>query len=165
MKDDLEIVKQVLVPMFCKEAQLGRSLRRKDKEFNNALFASINRLREKADNGVLKNDDVRNEINELSQKFGVSVGQSQKAINVYLKYYCILTNKPEEIIKELDCPLDSGIISEFGRGHEKKIRLKNMGLESYLEFQNRLEKKGNGIRLKPDIEIYDKKRIKEFLGL
>ena len=55
MEDTSEIVKQVLIPMFYKEAQLGRSLRRKYKEFNKALFASINRLREKADNETLKN--------------------------------------------------------------------------------------------------------------
>lgn len=169
MKDISEIVKQVLTPMFYKETQLGRSLGKKDKEFKNALknalFISINKLREKADNGTLKNEEIRKEIKELSEKTGVTIGQSQKVINVYLKYYCILTNKPEEIIRELDCPLDSGIINKFGKGYEKLIRLKDMGFNSYVEFQNRLEKEGNGIRLKPDIEIYDKKRIKEFLDI
>jgi hypothetical protein len=86
------------------------------------------------------------------------------AINVYLKYYCILTNKPEEIIRELDCPLDSGIIKKFGERFEKIATLGDINFNLYMKFQNHLEKEGNGVRLKPDIEIYDKKRIKEFLG-
>jgi hypothetical protein len=163
-----EIVRQVLIPMFSKESQVGRSLKGKSKKFkqafNRVLFNAIGKLRKKVDRGTLKNEDIRREIKELAKKTGTSVGQSQKAINVYLKYYCILTNKPIEIIRELDCPIDRAIISKFGKGKEKMIRLKNMDFKSYLELQNRLEKEGNGIRLKPDIEIYDKKRIKEFLG-
>jgi histone H3/H4 len=148
--------------------QVDRSLKGKSKEFKQAfkraLFSAINRLRKKADRKTLKNEDIRKEIKELARKTGASVGQSQKGINVYLKYYCILTNKPKKIIRELDCPLDSTIISKFGKGQEK-IRLKDMRFTSYMKFQNRLEKEGNGIRLKPDIEIYDKKRIKKFLGV
>jgi len=165
MRNISEIVKQVLIPMFYKESQVARSLRKKDKEFNNALFISINKLRGKADNNTLKNEDIRNEIAKLSEKTGASIGQSQKVVNVYLKYYCILINKPEEIIRELDCPLDSGIISKFGKGYEKMIRLRDMDFNRYVEFQNRLEQEGNGIRLKPDIETYDERRIKKFLGI
>lgn len=165
MKDISEIVKQVLVPMFCKESQLDRSLGGKDKKVNKALLISIKKLRNKADKGTLKNRDIRKGIAQLSEKTKASAGQSQKVINVYLKYYCVLTNKPQRIIRELDCPLDGKIMSKFGEKGLRKIPLKRMGFETYVAWQNHLEKEGKGFRLKSDIETYDKERLNSFRGL
>jgi hypothetical protein len=153
----MEMVRQVLVPMFYKESQIGRSLNRGKRKFKKALFDSIAKLRKKADNGTLRNVDIRREIKKLSQKTKKSIGQSQKVINVYLKYYCVLTGKPLKIIRELDCPLDSRILSKF---ESRKLRLKSLeDFKVYKKIQKNIEKEGKGIRLMPDIKIYDERRI------
>ena len=40
-----------------------------------------------------------------------------------------------------------------------------MGYTTYEYSQAQLEQKGNGVRLKPDIAIYDERRIKDFLSV
>jgi len=165
MIDFFETIRQVLIAMFYKESQLGRSIRQKNFDFNKNLFEACIELSQKADNLTLTNNDIREKIKDISNKTGVSIGQAQKVINVYLKYYCILTKKPTSIIKELDCPLDSQIMSRFKRKDLMKFSLKDMkNFDDYVAWQNRLKEIGKGIRLKPDIEIYDKKRIKLFLS-
>jgi len=165
MKEIFKTIKQVLVPMFYKEAQLGRSLRKRNKIFNVESFKSIMYLVSKADNNTLKNIDIREKIKEVSKKAGVSIGQSQKVINVYLKYYCILTKKLTKIIKELDSPLDNQIMSKFKGANLRKVNLKDLNdFNNYIAWQDHLEKEGNGFRIKPDIDTYDKKRIKLFLS-
>lgn len=159
-----ETVKKVMIPMFYNESQIGRSLKKRFPKFKKELFYSILELIEKADKGTLTNEDIRKKIKEVSERAKVSIGQSQKVINVTLKYYCILTNKPKEVIKELDCPLDSLIMSENKTKNLKRVALKDMTFEDYIKWQNHLEKLGDGIRVKPDIETYDKKRIKLFLS-
>jgi hypothetical protein len=166
-QDFFEIVKQVLIPMFYKEDQLGRSLRENNKRFKVELSNAILQLARLADEKRLKNKDIRTTIKEVSRKSGVSIGQAQKTINVYLKYYCILTKKPIEIIKELDCPLDSMIMTKFKSKalNLKKASLKGMtDFDTYIAWQNHLEQVGNGLRLKADIETYDKERLKQFFS-
>jgi hypothetical protein len=164
MEDYFEIVRQVLIPMFFKETQLGRSLREYNPEMKKQVFNSCLELSNKADNGTLRNMDIRNKIIEVSKNAKCSIGQTQKIINVYLKYYCILTKKPPEIIKELDCPLDSQIMSKYQTSGLWKYSLREMtNFNRYVAWQNHLGFIGNGIRLSPDIETYDKQRIKLFL--
>jgi hypothetical protein len=166
MEDYFEIVRQVLIPMFFKEAMLGRSLGKgKDNpEMKKQVFNSCIELANKADNGTLRNEDVRNKIAEISRNAKCSIGQTQKIINVYLKYYCILTKKPSEIIKELDCPLDSQIMSKYQKNSGLwKYSLREMtDIDQYIAWQKHLEFIGNGIRLSPDIKTYDAQRIKRF---
>jgi len=165
MEDYFEIVRQVLIPMFFKEAQLGRSLGKgKDNpEMKKQVFNSCIELANRADNGTLRNEDIRNRIAEISKTAKCSIGQTQKIVNVYLKYYCILTKKPPEIIKELDCPLDSQIMSKYQTSGLWKSSLREMtDLSQYVAWQKRLEFIGNGIRLSPDIKTYDAQRIKLF---
>jgi len=59
MEDYFEIVRQVLIPMFYKEAQLGRSLRVDNQELKKQVFNSCIELANKADNGTLGNADIR----------------------------------------------------------------------------------------------------------
>lgn len=165
MEDYFEIVRQVLIPMFFKEAQLGRSLREDKPEMKKQVFDACLDLANKADNGTLRNEDVRNKIVEISKNTKCSIGQTQKIINVYLKYYCILTRKPHEIIKELDCPLDSQIMSKYKTPYLTKMSLKEMTeISWYVAWQKRLELIGNGVRLIPDIKTYDKQRIEKFFA-
>ena len=164
MEDYFETVRQVLIPMFFKEAQLGRSLREDNPEMRKQVFRACLELANKADNGTLKNVDIRNKILEVSENAKCSIGQAQKIINVYLKYYCILTKKPSEIIRELDCPLDSQIMSKYQTSGVWKMSLKEMtNIDWYNAWQKRMEFIGNGIRLSPDIKTYDKQRIQLFL--
>jgi hypothetical protein len=158
-----EILRQVMIPMFYKETQLDRSLRDNNQEFKKQVFSSCIELANKADSGTLKNEDIRNKIAEISDKAKVSVGQTQKILNVYLKYYCVLTKKPMEIIKELDCPLDSQIMEKYKTTGLWKYALKELtDFSRYVAWQKRLEFMGNGVRLRPDIKTYDKNRIERF---
>lgn len=165
MSDFFEIVRQVLIPMFYKETQLGRSIRKSRPEFKKKLFEATLELADKADNGILRNEDIQKKITALSNTTNVSIGQAQKVINVFLKYYCILTQKPDAIISELDCPLDSQIMSRFKTKGIKRTSLKKMTkIEDYIAWQNHLKKVGKGIRLRPDIQTYDKERIRLFFS-
>ena len=131
----VNIIKQVLVPMFYKESQLGRSMRGTSpsvrKEFKRNLMDSILRLVSKADNGTLSNGKIREEIKHLAEDDNISVGQAQKVINVYMKYYCILTGKLD-LVRELDCPIDSGIVKEIWETLSDQDR---QYLESYYNLQ------------------------------
>ncbi len=116
------------------------------------MLKSIIKLRKLVDSGKIKNTDICYEIIKLSKKTGTSIGQSQKVINVYLKFYCLILNKPLKIIKELDCPLDSTTM-------DKKNKMKNV---KTIEEYEKLEKKFDnlGIRLLRDME-YDSNRMKK----
>lgn len=169
MSEFFDIIKQVLIPVCYKESQVtrgkGNSSLKNNKKFKKKLFDSIMKLSKKADSLNLTNKDIRRKIMNLSKEANVSIGQSQKVINVYLKFYCIITNKPLSIIKELDCPLDSQIMSTFKTKNLRKTPLKKLNdFDEYVAWQNHLENIGNGIRLRPDIEAYDKKRINSFLS-
>ena len=165
MEDYFQIVRQVLIPMFYKEAQLGRSLRADNQEMKKQVFNSCLELADQADIGTLKNEDIRNKIVEISKNAKCSIDQVQKIINVYLKYYCILTKKSPEIIKELDCPLDSQIMSKYQIPGLWKYSLRELNdFGRYVAWQKRLESIGNRIRLHPDIKTYDSQRIKLFFN-
>jgi len=155
-----ENVKNILVASFYKETQVGRSIgssnkqkkRVNPKEFKRELLHSITRLRKLVDDKTIQNLDIRNEIGSLSNKTGVSIGQSQKVINVYLKFYCLFMDSSIEIIKELDCPLDSTTM-------EKKQKMKNLtDIKEYKKWQDKFEIEF-GIRLLRDWE-YDSNRMK-----
>lgn len=164
------IVKKTLVPIFYKEDQIGRSLGKKDKKFKskfkNNLYKSINKLADLADSNLLNNKDIRREIKNVAKKSNVSLGQSQKTINTYLKYYCVLTGKTQKIIKELDCPLDSNIIKKYKNIDKnlREIKLKNLNdFKIYEKWQEHLKENGMGIRIEPDVLVYDKQRLDKFL--
>lgn len=163
MEDYFEIVRQVLIPMFYKEAQLGRSLRVDNQKFKKQVFNFCMELANKVDNGTLRNADIRNRIIEISKNANASIGQTQKIINVCLKYYCIPTRKPPEIIKKLNCPLDSQIMTKYKTSYLPKTSMREMTDIRWFEaWQKCLESIGKGARLSPDIETYDKQRIEKF---
>jgi hypothetical protein len=151
--------KNILVASFYKETQVGRSIglsKKKRLNFSRELLKSIIKLRKLVDNEKITNTDIRNEIRKLSERARVSIGQSQKVINVYLKFYCLFLGKPEKILKELDCPLDSTTMG-------KKQRMKYIRtMSEYIEWQRGfLTEENFNIRLLKDRE-YDENRIKLF---
>ena len=110
-------------------------------------------LTKKVDDNSIKNEDIRKAIIEL-RKFCSSIGASQKVINVYLKFYCIISNKDDKILQELDCPIDSEVIKYYNL---KKIRLINLDLKEYKIMQEELRKR-EGMRIIAEIKAYDTKK-------
>lgn len=154
-----EVEKDVMIAELTKASQLGRSTRlnREGKnKLNNDLISAIKRLRERVDNNNIKNSAIRTEIVNLSKTTGISIGQAQKVINVYLKSYCFLCDKSIEIIKELDCPLDSTTMKS--KNTMKGVKT----IEEYKEWQDKFEEEC-GIRILKDLE-YDNTRLREFKG-
>ena len=158
-----ENAKDILVATLIKETQILRSISssfpdaneksRVIKKFKTEILNPIRKLRKFIDNETIKNSQIREEIEHLSKKTEVSIGQSQKVINVYLKLYSLILDKPEKVIGELDCPLDSTTMG-------KKQRMKNIkSMSEYIEWQKEFEN-NVGIRLYRDHE-YDSNRMEK----
>lgn len=106
----------------------------------------IEDLFEKVDDDSLTNESIRKGINNLTKKVDdCSWGLAQKGINVALKYYCFV-KKSRTLYEELDCPLDSIIMSELY--HRKllmkhpgnpEFRLKQLDQENYENIQKIIE--------------------------
>jgi hypothetical protein len=150
---------------FNKASQLDRSFSKsnlseiKKNEFRKQLISSCIYLMEKIDNKTLKNNDIRKEIDKLNgiDKKNISYGQAQKVVNVSLKNYCFLT-KQFDLIKELDCPLDSTTMKNSKIIHKTMLSVTKNDYENYQnEFENNFE-----YRVFKDIE-YDENRIENFL--
>ena len=156
--------KDILLAEAFKESQMGRSIHfsnREGKNIDASLYKketirAIKRLRELVESEEIKNSDIRNEIKAIHEKTGVSVGQAQKVINIYLKGYCLLFGKNEEIIKELDCPLDSKTL----KGYSSKALWKIEDMGEYESIQKKFWDETKGIRLLKD-KIWDEYRLKE----
>jgi len=157
MKSQLEKTKLSLLTILCNASQIyRRSIPKECKEkYQQNLKEIIREMIKKIDLNELKNEDIRNSIKKLAEVSNVSVGASQKAVNVYLKFYCIIANKAKEILKELDCPIDSKVQK---RNSLKKISLKDINFEDYVEMQNILEDKYD-LRILADIEAYDEGKV------
>ncbi len=158
MKDkDRKKIKFGLLTVIANATQVYRRTipPNKKKIYTDNLKEKINYLINKIDNNSIKNKDIRDVIKELAENVSISIGASQKVINVYLKVYCIIGNKPDSIIKELDCPIDSFVIKE---NKLKKISLRQLNLEDYEKMQNNLERK-YGIRVLADVKSWDDKKV------
>ena len=155
--------KDTLLVMIYKESQIGRSIssylgksmtKEKSEKFKNLLIEEARSLRTMVDNKTITNQIIRSSILELSKNSSLPIGHAQKVLNVFLKYYCLMTGSPIKVISELDCPLDSTTM-------EYKEKIKNIDtMEKYTNWQNRFDELG--IRLLKDMK-YDKNRIGDFL--
>jgi hypothetical protein len=155
---------KLLIIEYNKASQLDRSFFRtglsKDKktEFRKKLLESCMYLMNKADDGTLKNEDIREKIREVKDiDSNISFGQAQKVINVSLKQYCFILNR-ENLLKELDCPLDTTTMKGYGIEHKRMI---DVNETEYLEYQEKYNKEFGGIRVLKDY-IYDEMRIRNF---
>lgn len=181
--DYATIAKQALVPGFYADSQVARSVKEKEAvskvDIKRKLFSSIMDLAARADSRTLTNDDIRQSIRQLADEVHISVGQAQKVINVYFKYYCILKwGNDVAKLRELDCPIDREIAkgvwerlsAETRKAYTSKgfflysMELKNMDFYSYEWMQAELKEIGCGVRVRADFEIYDKKVIEKFLA-
>lgn len=161
---DLEL--KLLIIEYNKASQLDRSFSKtqlsqtKKIEFRERLLEYCLFLMKKIDDETLKNSDIRGKIRELTKiDENISFGQAQKVINVTLKSYCFIANK-ENLLKELDCPLDTTTMRGNRIIHNKMIAVNE---DDYLKYQNIYYKEFAGLRILKDCE-YDKMRIHNFLN-
>ena len=154
--------KDTLLVMIYEESQIGRSIssyvgksmaKEKSEKFKNLLIEEARNLRTMVDNKTITNQIIRSSILELSKNSSLPIGHAQKVLNVFLKYYCLMTGSPIEVISELDCPLDSTTM-------EYKEKIKNIDtMEKYTNWQDRFDELE--IRLLNDLK-YDEQRLREF---
>jgi hypothetical protein len=155
----------LLIIEFNKGSQVDRSLGNSisaetKKKFRETLLSEIVFLMGKVDDESLKNEDIRNSIRKIKNvDEAISFGQAQKVVNVSLKQYCFVTNKNENILKELDCPLDRTTMKGCKIKHNN---MKNVDEEDYKNYQKRFEE--DGARIFRDI-LYDCMRISNFKNL
>lgn len=156
-KEERDKVKLALLTVFCNATQIYRRTIPKNKKdaYKKKVKEVIISLIEKIDNNSIQNKNIRQAIQELSDNVGISIGASQKAVNVYLKVYCIVSNKDDKMLRELDCPIDSKVIK---KNKLKKISLKVMNLEDYEEMQRQLQQ-SYGIKILADIKAWDSEKV------
>ena len=158
---------KLLIIEYNKGSQLDRSfsktkLSQKNKmEFRKRLVEYCILLMEKIDNETLKNRDIRGKIRELTKidTNNISFGQAQKVINVALKQYCFIVNK-DNLLKELDCPLDTTTMKGYGIKHKKMI---DVNEDDYVKYQDFYFEQFDGVRILKDLD-YDNMRIDKFFN-
>jgi len=116
-----------------KNIKAGKSL----KDFKASVFKELEMLTNKIDTSTLTEENIIYSIDNLRNKFGISFGQSQKPINVILKYHFYLTKSNEDSTKKmLHCPIDSLILKKLGKSG---VSLTKVNKENYLEIQKEIE--------------------------
>jgi hypothetical protein len=160
---DRDTIKSGLLTVLCNATGIFRRtiVTNKD-QYKKKLREIIIRLTRHIDDGSITNSEIREAIKELG-KVSPSIGASQKVINVYLKYYAVVSNKSDAVLNELDCPIDSFVIKEnglnsIGKKHGRKgIALTNLKLEPYEEMQHTLGQR-YGMKILADVEAWDSKK-------
>ena len=153
---------KLFVIEFNKGSQIDRAFRNitkeKKKAFRQALLRETIYLFSKVDEGSLKNEDIFNSIKKVKDiDKNISFGQAQKVINVAVKQYCFITKQKENILQELDCPLDSITMKGYGIKNRKMC---NVSETDYVEYQKHF-KEERGLKVLKDNE-YDDNRINNF---
>jgi len=168
LSDMRSIELKLLIIEFNKASQLDRSFSKtnlsiqKKYEFREMLLNYCIELMKKIDNRTLKNKDIRDKIKALTtiDEKNISYGQAQKVINVSLKQYCFILGN-EDMMKELDCPLDTTTMHGYKIKHKRMI---NVNENDYIKYQQYFEEQNNGIRILKDSK-YDYMRINEFIPI
>jgi len=116
-----------------KNIKKGKTL----KDFKVQVFEELETLTNKIDRGNLSEKDIIDSIDKLTREFGISFGQTQKPINVILKYHFYLTKKDDNWLKGiLHCPIDSLILKKLGK---RGISLTKIDKQKYLEIQEEIK--------------------------
>lgn len=150
-----ENVKASLLAVLCNATQIYRkTIKKNQKEaYKLKLREIIIGLTKKVDNNTITYEDILKAIIRL-RKHCDSIGAAQKPINVYLKFYSVISNKDDRILKELHCPIDSFVIHKNGLN---KISLSSLDLPEYVKMQETLQKRYR-MRILADIEAWDKRK-------
>jgi hypothetical protein len=129
------------------------------KEYRKVLFEILNTLVRKMDRKTLTEKEIIKNIEVIAKKFGISIGQSQKAINVILKcHYYLFHEKNKKLKRILHCPLDSIILKKIS----KKDSLTGIrSVNKYINLQEMIQRKEKG-KAKIEFDIkWDKINLKE----
>jgi hypothetical protein len=103
------------------------------KEYKICLFKILCEIFNLIESNEFNENVLRNSIIELANQFSISIGQSQKPINVILKFHYYLNNiNNNDIKKQLDCPIDKIILKELGFTN---LSLNAIDLEQYNKLQ------------------------------
>ena len=136
-----------------------KSNKKKLKNFKIKLFSELENLIQKMENNSLKENDIIHAIESLSRKCNISFGQSQKALNVLLKfhYYIYKQYLAKRIKQILHCPLDSVILNELG----KNISLTSIDKKEYQNLQQEIFMKTKPNPKLDFDKIWDTQHLKE----
>ncbi len=104
----------------------------REKEYKKVLFGTLNNLTNKINQNKLTENEIIKRIAAIAKQFKISIGQSQKAINVILKCHYYLFAKNQKMKKILHCPVDSIILGKLG---EKGIKLTDIKIKEYKKIQ------------------------------
>jgi len=119
---------------------IGKKIKNKKRKLNGFrknLFEQIDRLISLMDSRSLSEQQILKSIGLLKKKFGISYGQSQKAINVIIKYHFRLYEKNYKSNKSiLHCPIDSEVIKEL---NQPKISLSKIDKRKYDDLQKTIK--------------------------
>jgi hypothetical protein len=103
------------------------------KEYKICLFKILCEIFNLIESNEFNENVLRNSIIELANQFSISIGQSQKPINVILKFHYYLNNiNNNDIKKQLDCPIDKIMLKELGFTN---LSLNAIDLEQYNKLQ------------------------------
>ncbi|MDR1146780.1 MAG: hypothetical protein LBK71_11695 [Verrucomicrobiales bacterium] len=158
---------KVFIITLIQSSQLFRSLGAKRKKLSELAKKELKRklldfsieLIKEADSGTLKNSKIHKKIEELTKiNKLISFGRAQKALNIVLKSYCIITRKKQGILRELDCPLDSRTMKHCGIPEN---RLLDVEKNDYLCYQKKFEEEE--LRIFEDYKAYNENRINKFI--
>lgn len=143
---------------------VGKTFKKTNKKLDDfrltVLYTSEN-LIDKMDKNILSEKDIINSLDELTECFKVSYGQSQKAVNVILKYHYQLYKEFKNYDGSvLHCPLDSTILKELGRNY---LSLSKIDKQNYLLIQDEIKTKSRGNRVDFD-KLYEEKYVIEKIG-
>jgi hypothetical protein len=152
---DRNKIKSSLLTVLCNATGIYRkTIPAKHKaQYKVKLKQLILRLTMEIDANFITNHSIRKAIIALEEYCG-SIGASQKAINVYLKFYAVICNKRDAVLVQLDCPIDRWVIE---RNRFKRTTLNKLNLEAYEEMQDILQKK-YGMRILADVDAWDSRK-------
>jgi hypothetical protein len=113
------------------------------------------------DSGTLAESDITKAIASLVGKFGISWGQSQKAINVILKYHQFLYHSDKPQLKEiLHCPLDSVILGQI----KERKSLRRINDSDYWSFQEKISNRAKEMNLGSRVDFdkyWDERNLRD----
>ncbi len=130
----LDILNATMILRSVGRSFLADNRRQKLREYKQLVFAELEPLCSRMQQGLLQTNDIRESIERIRFQVDISFGQAQKAINVLVKYHYFLFHSNSPVGSQLDCPLDKIILDGLG----ERVSLSNLGHDQYEQIQIRI---------------------------
>jgi hypothetical protein len=119
---------------------IGRTLKQNHigttADYKRSLFNKLEHLTACMDDGRLTEEQIIKTIKALAAEFDISIGQSQKAINVILKFHFYLSTKQNKTMRKvLHCPVDKIILHGL---KWRQTSLNKIDLQEYRAIQREI---------------------------